>query len=233
MDDLEFRRRIVADPFANDPELQAAAQTDAKRLQWLKDAQQLSAQLSSALDIPVPDNLAQRLILRQSLADHQQQRRRWWRGGIASSVVLLAGLISYQLHFKYYGDVGLYALNHVRHELDLFDATPQLPSLATINSKLARFGARLDGLNEQAQFAMDCNFAGIDSLHMVLKGDMGPVSVFVVPSQLGKASQFADERFVGTSLSLAAGQLILVGEKGENLTKVGHNLFNHLVWKTS
>lgn len=63
MDELEFRRRLFADP--NDKDVIAQADTDPAKQRLVKEMQDFDATLHSALDISVPDDLAQKILAKQ------------------------------------------------------------------------------------------------------------------------------------------------------------------------
>ena len=66
MDELEFRRRLYADPNELDEQLSSYVAQDAQREKLVADLQSLDKRLEQALNIEVPDNLAERIILNQS-----------------------------------------------------------------------------------------------------------------------------------------------------------------------
>ncbi|MAI64029.1 MAG: hypothetical protein CL600_03965, partial [Alteromonas sp.] len=57
MDDLEFRRRIYADPETSDSDLIAAANTDEKKRSFWHEQKQMDKKLKQALKVEVPDDL--------------------------------------------------------------------------------------------------------------------------------------------------------------------------------
>ena len=62
MDELEFRRRILAEPSTIDKELEAFAEQDTDKQAFIDDVRAFDDDLSKALNIPVPENLAKRII---------------------------------------------------------------------------------------------------------------------------------------------------------------------------
>ena len=76
MDDLEFRRKVYEQPANNDQTILDAAAQDPAKQQFLDELKALDSKINAAVDIPVPNGLAHKLILKQSLASHQQQQRK-------------------------------------------------------------------------------------------------------------------------------------------------------------
>lgn len=70
MDDLEFRRRLLADPSLSDPELAAAVAADPARQRAADEAARLERGIRAALEVEVPQDLADRVLLRQAIAEH-------------------------------------------------------------------------------------------------------------------------------------------------------------------
>jgi hypothetical protein len=66
MDDLEFRRRLLADPNDNDPELIKTKNQSTTNRHFSNELQQLDLQLKQALNVDIPDNLADRILFHQS-----------------------------------------------------------------------------------------------------------------------------------------------------------------------
>ena len=94
MDDLEFRRAIYADPKNQDADTILAQQQDPSKKQFAQEICQLDNKIKQALQIPVPDDLANKLILRQTLANHQVQKRKSRvHLALAASVAIVGGLV--------------------------------------------------------------------------------------------------------------------------------------------
>lgn len=62
MDDLEFRRRISAQPNSTEKELLEFAEQHPERQAFIDEMQAFDTQLSGALDIPVPAGLTERIL---------------------------------------------------------------------------------------------------------------------------------------------------------------------------
>jgi len=75
MDELEFRRRTIAQPNDIDKELMEFAQSNPERQSFITEMKEFDKHLQDALDIPVPDNLADRIILNTSLKEKSLTRR--------------------------------------------------------------------------------------------------------------------------------------------------------------
>ena len=70
MDDLEFRRTIYADPNCNDERVKEAAAKDPAKQEFWAEQKRIDASLKAAMKVDVPDDLANKLILRQTMQTH-------------------------------------------------------------------------------------------------------------------------------------------------------------------
>ena len=93
MDDLQFRRSILADPKNRDDAINAALKSDPAKQKFVQETESLDSKIAQAMNIPVPEDLVNKLILRQTLASHQQQKGKTRvRLAMAASVALVMGL---------------------------------------------------------------------------------------------------------------------------------------------
>ena len=139
MDDLQFRRAIYADPNNQDAEVTLAQQKDASKKQFAQEMNQLDEKIKQALQVPVPDHLCDKLILRQTLANHQVQKRktRVYLALAASVAIVAALLVNFMQFSSAYNNLGDYALAHVYHEQDKFtNNDSNTVTLASLNQKM-------------------------------------------------------------------------------------------------
>ena len=201
-------------------------------------AQELSAfdeQIKQAMKIPVPDDLCDRLLLRQTLASHQQEKRKTRiHLALAASVAIIAGLVVNYLQFSNsYTDLGDYALAHVYHEQDVFTNNDNTRvSLTSLNQKMTTFNGNFNSSMGELISADYCRFDGMKSLHLVFKGLTDTVAVFVVPKEkhLSFTNKFSDEKLQGESLSFKHANVIVVADKNEPLTKWQRVIKDNITW---
>ncbi|WP_018690759.1 DUF3379 family protein [Algicola sagamiensis] len=236
MDDLEFRRQLFADPDA--PDVKDVAKNDPAKQKSLQEAQALNAKIHDALNIDVPENLEQRLILRQTLESHKvQQRKSRLHLAMAASIAFAVGLGINQWQFSpVYDSLSQQALAHVYHELDAVNTTgdDENYALGQVNAKLASFGGQF--IKEPAKFtyANFCRFDSILSLHLIVQGEYGKVSLFVIPKEdsLPADGIFSDQRFQGDTLQSEKANVIIIGEKGEPIPKWKSRIQEDIRWQT-
>jgi hypothetical protein len=235
MDDLQFRRAIYADPNNQDADTVAAQQEDPSKKQFAQEISKLDEQIRQALHVPVPDDLCNKLILRQTLASHQVQKRKTRvHLALAASVAIVGGLMLNFLQFSSaYSNLGDYALAHVYHEQGSFtnNASNQV-TLTSLNQKMAAFDGNFSQSLGKLLFADYCRFDGMKSLHLVYQGKTSPVTVFVVPKneQLSFSNSFNDKQLFGSSIEFNNSNIIVVADKNESLGQWQQNISETVSW---
>ncbi|WP_144213943.1 DUF3379 domain-containing protein [Shewanella donghaensis] len=225
MDDLQFRRHAYGDPNSQDDDFLeqiAASETDAKLVSELKS---LDSKLTNALNIDVPNDLADKLLLRQQLNKHQEQKKHTrYLMAMAASVALVIGLSFSMLRFTPV-DLAEHALAHVYHEPKSM-MVDQNVGYEDVNFKLAG----INGL-ENAKFINQpgkvfytsyCDFQGVKSLHLVMESEHGKVTLFIVPTENRMVTEesFADQNYQGMGFQTAGAFMLLVGDQQDDLEYV-------------
>ena len=162
---------------------------------------------------------------------------------VAASLILAVGIVvSLGLNGgaasanKVFGDDLLAHLHHDIEEIDDISngETYAVLGLDEVNSTMATAGTRLvshDGSKDfDVRSAKPCEILpAYQSAHLVLEGSQGAVSVIVINnSPVDVEFSFSDDRFSGVVLPMGHGNMILVGEKDEDLNQYA-NLFSESV----
>ena len=238
MDDLQFRRSIYADPKNLDDALQAALSQDPKKQQFAQEIDRLDDEILQALNVPVPDDLADKLLLKQSFASHRQQKRKTrWHLAIAASIAFAFGLtLNFMLFSNAYSNLSDHALAHVYYEEGYFDNNSQARvSLASLNDKMSDFNASFDSTLGELIAADYCRFNGLKVLHLVFQGNTNPVTVFVVPeSDMKFTESFADEKYQGRAMEFSSravnGNIVVIGDENESIDQWQRNINDKVQW---
>lgn len=235
MDDLQYRRSIYADPTSQDEDIIAAQNADPAKKQLAQELYLFDEKIKKALKVSVPDDLCNKLLLRQTLASHQQEKRKSRvHLALAASVTIIAGLVVSYLQFSNsYTNLGDYALAHVYHEQnDFYNEDNNRVSLTSLNKKMSTFnGSFSESLGELIS-ADYCRFDGMKSLHLVFKGVTDTVTVFVVPKaeHLAFTNKFSDNNLQGESLGFKDANILVVADKNESLALWQRNIKNKISW---
>ncbi|AGH43998.1 DUF3379 domain-containing protein [Paraglaciecola psychrophila] len=227
MDELEFRRTLYADPNCTDDVVLAAIADDPKKQAFYKELKQLDKKMQHASQVKVPDDLVHKLIMRQTMQSHKTNKARHRiQLAMAASVAFVVGVSFTMWQQNNLLDLSKQAIAHVHYEgAYALDAQENI-SLQQVNAKLAQFGGEFSADIGRVYYANFCDFENVRSLHMVLEGENGKVSVFVVPhddSYLAEGSS-RDTRYISQAIDLKRASIIVVGEEGANITKMKQQL---------
>jgi hypothetical protein len=235
MDDLQFRRSILADPKDRDDAINEAINNDSAKRKFAQDIDSLDDKIAQAMNIPVPDDLYNKLILRQTLASHQQQKSKTRvRLAMAASVAFVMGLtVNFMMFSSTYKNLGDYAIAHVHHEASHFsnNDSPTV-TLASLNDKMSAFKGSFDSTFGTLIFADYCRFDGSKSLHLVFQGKSSPVNVFILPDDeaIEFVANFENDELQGQSLHFNHSNVIVVGDKQEPMKQWQERVSKNITW---
>ncbi|QUJ66665.1 DUF3379 domain-containing protein [Photobacterium sp. GJ3] len=235
MDDLEFRRRILADPKDRSLAMCAAKNSSVTNRKLHNELQQLDSKLAAVMKVDVPEDLADRILFRQSGQGYQAEKKVRRHLAIAASVAFFGGL----LLGKFIPDaipgsspdIGQIALTHIYNEAPFVNQIDEGVSLTQVNAKLKPFGPTLSTLPSHVYYLNHCGFNGGDALHMVLHGQHGKITVFVVPQPSKNMTSFEDNNMNGVVMPSHDASLIVVGNKGENIMPIAEKLQKAMHWQ--
>ncbi|QJR79874.1 DUF3379 domain-containing protein [Alteromonas pelagimontana] len=235
MDELEFRRRVYANPFTTDTEVVEAAKNDISKEAFWNELKKLNAQLHQVADVPVPDDFAYKLIWQQTTRDfaRHKQRSRWYIA-LAASVAFSVGIGFTFWYQQQPLDIGSQALAHMRYA-ELEAPHSALPvSKGQINAKLAGFGAHLVADIGDVEVANYCHLNQVQALHLIVSTTQGKMSVFVVPQHknMDLPSQFSDNKYQGSGFEYQNTNILVVGNKNADLEPLKSKVKKSLQFST-
>lgn len=229
MDELKFRREAYENPQRRDADFIAAMGESSQRAQFVNDLKRFDNQIEAALNIDVPTGLEAKLLLNQQLHQHQVRRRKMgFTLAMVASVAFVAG-ISFSLFRLGPVDLGEHALAHVAHETVAMQSSLDI-SYNTINSQLASLGnfanARFTEQPGRVFFSTYCDFQGVRSLHLVMQGEQGKVTLFIVPieERMILEQAFADNRYQGEGFTADNAYMLLVAENHSDIDNIKNEI---------
>ena len=229
MDDLEFRRKVFSDPNSQDPDFLNAVNEDQGRQNTLNDLKAFDDKIFNALNVDVPDRLAENLILRQELKQHHADKRKTgFMIAMAASVAFVAG-IAFTLLRNAPVDLAEHAIAHVYHEDQAMFADQSI-GFDQVNKQLVSLvnmkGAHFTQQPGEVYYSTYCDFQGVRSLHMVMQGKGGKVTLFIVPEEkrMQVEKSFADKNYKGMTFKKDGAYMVLVGEDKADLNYVKKEL---------
>lgn len=237
MDDLEFRRRAYAEPDSKDSEFLDAKNSSDENTALVEELQAMDESMKQALHIQPPAELAERIKLQQTLNEHQHTRKVWQYSSMAASIILVFAIVIglsdvNRLASPPHNIESLASgfLQHIYEELDHLTEQKN-PSLSQLNEVLGRLGGKATGDLGQLNYLGSCNIAGVPGVHLVVQGEMGPVTIMLLPDvPVSAQHRIIDERFNGIIQSAGNGSMAIVGEKGEGLEQVQSRLNEYIHW---
>ena len=222
MDELEFRRRIYADPETTDSDVVEAAKADESKRSFWNEQKQLDKQLKQALKVDVPEDLASKLIWQQSTDEFNRYKRRSrWYLAMAASVAFTIG-IGLTMWYHQPLSIGGQALAHMQYA-EMETAHSLLPAdLNMVNAKLASFGGSFNEMLDGVEVVNYCHLSTVRSLHLIVDTPQGKMSVFVVPERgdVTVPSEFSDGQYHGESIKMRHANVMIVGDKDADLSEM-------------
>lgn len=243
MDEIEFRKRVYANPNELDQETQDAARDNPVFQEILKQTRELELGLDSVVnEATVPAGLKEKLMAIPASAGsanvvsiiNPMKQSLFQYYAIAASLLLAVG-VTFSLSFDNrlssadlaFGNDILAHLYDDAEEIDninsgLFDDIVAMPA---VNESMANTGTQLVS-NESLQriairSAKPCEILpAYDSAHLLVDGTQGVVSIIVINNSPVRGEySIRDDRFNGIVIPMSDGNMILVGEKNENLDR--------------
>lgn len=226
MDCLEFRRLLGSDPRVASVAARAHLESCPRCRDAYARAHAFEGRLSQALSVPVPEGLADRILLHQ-LTGERQRRRTGFRYGwvalaAAASLALVVGLVVRQRTAA--ASMPDLVVAHVTGEEKgaLALRTP-LPS-GEVQSAFADRGIRLASVPDDVSYVAECPVGGHPTVHMVMPRDDEPVSVLYFPNyRAARAGDFSRGTLHGREVRVADGTLVMVAENTAPFDALEHS----------
>lgn len=258
MNELDFRTRLYADPQEADQELLDAAAGDPVLQKILDQTRELDTEVAALMNnVAVPAGLADKLMaipatastdsenLEELAAKPAANNNFFQYYAVAASMLLAVGII-FSLTFNSGPTSAELAVadDILRHlYMDAYEledvSTNQIATIFgmhALNSIMAESGARLisNGFLQDLPIrsAKPCEIVpSFDSAHLIFLGTQGAVSVIVINnSPVSVEYKFSDDRFSGIVLPTAEGNMVLVGESGEDLEQYKSLFSENIDW---
>lgn len=179
MNCIDFRRQLLADPRGLDQAALEHRDACPDCAGHFARVLQLESELESAVRLPVPDGLADRILLKHRLS-------RWGTGGwfaLAAGLLLAAGLALLLPSVSYQKNPALAAIDHVLEDeaKEVFSGQGidpgRLPALA------GQLGVRVPLDRVQVRYAGPCPFGGSTGYHVVLGTPFGKATLLLMPDK--------------------------------------------------
>lgn len=245
MNEQQFLERAHANPHDDSAEFLQALAGNPKRQQLVNDLKRFDEALSVSLSaVSAPASLRQALLdipegMLHPDTEVSAANDSFWRrnAAIAATLAFFIGVAA--LIFEQPANpMADMVFSHLYSEIDFLDDDSPV-SLQDVNSMMVSWvGTDFASSDEmkrlQINLGKDCwvDFAnGVQGFHLIMKGDVGPVTVMVIPnSPLAEDVSISDDRFEGIIHPTRGGNLVVVGEKEESIQQFSNVLAANINW---
>ena len=219
---IEFKRRLLEDPA--DSELRQWRNVSVEHRRAWHNAQRREAMFKSALEVPVPEGLAESIVLKQATRA-SQSRRKWIPLSMAAAVAAIAVTVQLLRPGLSGTDLSDYTVRHIAHEPAALHATA-LVDQQDLAYMMGEFGLTLSQpLNDVVYLKRCPTRHGADGLHLVVRTENGPVTVFFLPDEpMENTVPIEVDSLRGYAVAQGDGAFIIVGEHSKDLPTVERRL---------
>lgn len=236
MDCINFRRRILEDPFGHEHDTAEHEQACPNCAGFARETRNRDHALRQVLEVPPPAGMAERIQMAVNFDRQQQPSKPWWMSTAAGLLIAVTAVtLSVILDPLDRRNAALAesVVNHIKDEAHhLHEAGPAQDG--AVKRVFQRFGASFEGGIGRVNFAARCLMRKKTGVHLVLPGETGPITVLYMPDEMtARVVTIADERFQGQVVPTLWGSVAVVGERGEELKGVTQRLLAAVTWPTT
>lgn len=231
MNCLDFRRIVDTDPHATDEALVRHKRECLTCNTHAQHALRLDTVLREAVRVPVPENLASRILLKQVFQSAKRRSRRKRQiFTLAASVLLTASIVGVTSHYYRGPDLDEVVVALVD------EAERTLPvgkpvSVSHIQSVLKSVGVGLGQDIGEVTFVGPCVVRGKVAGHVMLRGKTAPISVLLMPGErVSSRALFVDGGHRGVLLPGKNGAIAIVAAPGEALEAIEVRVRSAVRW---
>ena len=230
MNCLEFRRRKLADPRRLSHEALAHMGECTACRGFAIEANETEEHLAAALDVPVPEGLAERIILRRKTGSRFSPRL----FALAASVVLTVG-IGFTWWKDYSSpDYARLAIEHVMHEPESFTTTRSAdPEL--FRTVMHNFGGEMQASIGRVRYMKLCPVPEGTGWHIVFETEQGGLATLILIPGKRMPEQSAQATVGGwTALARPGGQgfYAIITDSAQSLGAVDEMVRQRVRWRT-
>jgi len=219
MNCLDFRRQLNIDPQTAAADFARHRQECARCAEALERAVGFEGELRRALQIPVPMQLADSILLAQATSEQRLRMRRRRGGavlGIAAALLLAIG-IGMQTQAS---PLAALAVQHLNKEAFILPMTQPIAD-DEVRKAFAESGINLPNVPGGISFVYCCPVGPYHSVHLVMPQHEGPLTVLYLTEDAVKArEQVTKDGWRVRSVPLAHGTLVLLAHDDSHFDQV-------------
>lgn len=251
MNDLEFRQKLLQNPKHLDKNMVMYLEAYPEQKNWVKNLLEMEEQLHQTLEIDVPDDLHDRILMKNAFQYPVQNEVSSWQkasafvGSFAASVMVLA-MVVWFWQAPLNSTPALLAQTAPQNALSqsivnhIIEHAQEAPEVMTEYSKyddselhklFTKVGATLNKPIDFMSFAGECDVDGHKGLHLVLQEEAGPVTIIVIPGQhMDAMLAFQNSGFEGQMIPVKGAVVAVVGHSYEQLARAQMQFFKAVVF---
>jgi hypothetical protein len=219
MNCLEFRRLALEDPRRDDPELREHQDGCPQCAAFHSELHAMEAEVREALRVPVPEGLAERVLLRR-----RGRSARWVKQLAAAAVLVAAVALGLMYQQEHAGQVlARQMIEHVLGEPEVYGMQGEVPP-ARVMQALATVGVRSGDAIGRVTFLDNCKGLDPGGTHLLVYTAFGRAAVLLLPNLERRRPVSLSEQGLSAALVPAPrGLVVVVAESPEIAARVqGH-----------
>ena len=229
MNCLEFRRDKLADPRRLSPEAAAHLNDCAACRGFAAEVDENEARLAAVLDVPVPEGLAERIILRRKTQTRFSPRL----GMLAASLVLTFAFGLHQWKDAGSQEYARLAIEHVMHEPESFTST-RLADPELLRRVMHTFGGEMQASLGRVRYMKLCPVPEGTGWHIVFETEQGQLATLIlIPAKRMKTA--SEQAQVGgwNAVARPGGQgfYAVIADSPDNLAKADELVRQRVRWR--
>lgn len=232
MNCLEFRRLVDTEPNSEDEDFVRHKSECESCAAFASRVARFSSTLNAAARIDPPENLASRILLRQSFSDSGVPLSRRSALALAASITVVAGLAASGTYLLRPADpLAREIFTRIRQASDTFQSKAILDNQAVAEA-LAPIGLDVTGELGKITYVGQSTLRGKPSGHIVMQGEWAPCTVFLIPD-INVASEYSirDDDLKGVVVPFGGGAMAIVGAPEESLAPVVDRVKSAFRWR--
>jgi len=178
MNYFEFKQQLMADSFTKDEEFHRLRKEDLRCAKAYEEAMIFEKTLKQALQVKVPTNLKDSIILRQATSYTTQRSIRKY--AIAATLFMSFIVVSSAWYFQKPSTVEQFIIAAIESESNVSLSQQAIP-LEKVKKIFAGYQTAVGDDLGQVRFIHDCHTPGGFGVHMVVATDTGPVTIYYMP----------------------------------------------------
>lgn len=235
MNCLDVRRLCLVEPHSRDPRLYLHLYHCPACRKYRKQVLQGEQKVQDAMHVPVPEGLGKKIAFDQAMNPPRSKGFTGWGSwqSVAAGVVMGIGLGIGLIVMNARPDVVVDLAMHMADD-PLHMAPAQSDAEERLDKVMRHLGGHWSGEKPAVTHATVCLVREHAAAHLVVKGQQGPVTVFLLPRMQSREHELlpVDGQLADVN-DLHDGSIALFGYEGEDLDRIERQFAEAIQWSPS